>query len=191
MQVISIDFETTGSVRGFPNQPWQVGIVPIEDGAIRPDLLFGSLVNVGARPFNKHAPGRHAQLRGEIAAAPTMSALCPVLLPKLSGRFLAAHNAGTERSMLAAAAPLHKFGPWIDTLALARAAWQGLDSYTLEDLCARFNLTVAVSSLCHGLAPHDALYDAVACAVLLLHIRRQTGWERLSEDDLAAISARK
>ena len=185
--IIAIDFETTGSIAGYPNQPWQIGIAPIENGEICRERFFTSLVNVGARPFNKHAPGRHAQLRDEIAAAPTMSALCPTILPMLTGKYLVAHNAGTERAALAAAAPLHKFGPWLDTLALSRAVWQGLDSYTLEDLCARFDLRVAVSALCPALAPHDALYDAVACAALLLHIMRQPGWNRLSPDELLIV----
>ena len=185
--IAAIDFETTGSVPGHPNQPWQIGVAPIVDGTPRRDLFFDSLINVGARPFNKYAPGRHAQLRDEIAAAPTMSELCPKILPMLTGKILVAHNAGTERSALAVAAPLHKFGPWLDTLALSRAVWRGLDSYTLEDLCARFNLAVAVSGLCHGRAPHDALYDAVACASLLLHIRRQPGWDRLSLEELCGI----
>ena len=187
MEIIAIDFETTGSVPGHPNQPWQIGVAPIGDGAIRSGSLFTSLINVGSRPFNKYAPGRHAQLRDEIAAAPTMNALCPTILPMLTGenKFLVAHNAGTERAALAAAAPLHKFGPWLDTLALSRAVWQGLDSYTLEDICARLDLSVAVSALCPGLAPHDALYDAVACAALLLLIRRQPGWKELSLAELA------
>ena len=184
-EAVAVDFETTGPVPGYPNRPWQIGMAPIGGGAIRSGSLFSSLINVGARPFNKYAPGRHAQLRGEIAAAPTMSELCPTILPMLTGKFIVAHNAGTERAALAAAAPLHKFGPWLDTLALARAVWQSPDSYTLEDLCARHNLSAAVSALCPGLAPHDALYDAVACAALFLLIRRQPGWKELSLEELA------
>ena len=189
MAATAIDFETTGSVPGYKNQPWQIGLAPLgDDGAPAPARLYETLVNVGPRPFNKHAPGRHAQLRAELAGAPTMSQLLPSLLPLLSGRFLIAHNAGTERAQLAAAAPLHKFGPWIDTLALSRAAWQGLDSYALEDLCARFKLDAALSRLCPSRAPHDALYDACASALLLRHIRRQPGWERLSAADLSELS---
>lgn len=41
---------------------------------------------------------------------------------------------------------------------------------------------------CPGCVPHDALYDAVACALLLLHLLRQPGWETLSAEELAEIS---
>ena len=190
MTATAIDFETTGSVPGFKNQPWQIGLAPIENGLLCETAFFETLINVGRRPFNKYAPGRHALLRDEIALAPAMPQLLPAILPQISGRYLIAHNAGTERAMLAAAAPLHKFGPWIDTLTLSRAVWQGLDSYTLDDLCARFKLDVALSRLCPARAPHDALYDAVACALLLQHILRQPGWENLTAADLAEISTR-
>lgn len=189
MTATAIDFETTGSVPGHKNQPWQIGLAPLgDDGAPAPASLFETLINVGARPFNKHAPGRHAQLRYELSRAPTMPRLLPEILPRLSGRYLIAHNAGTERAMLAAAAPLHKFGPWIDTLALSRAAWRGLDSYALEALCVRFKLDAALARLCPARAPHDALYDACACALLLQHILRQPGWSHLTAADLAEIS---
>jgi len=187
LKIAAIDFETTGTVPGYANQPWQIGVVPVVDGMLHGDKFFTSLINVGPRPFNKHAPGRHAQLRDAIAAAPTMTELFPVLLPMLTGRILLAHNAGTERSALAAAAPLHKFGPWLDTLTLSRAAWQGLDSYTLEDLCECFGLCPQIENLCPGRGPHDAFYDAAACATLFLHILRQPGWSRLTPEELCAI----
>lgn len=187
LNAMAIDFETTGLVPGYRNEPWQIGLAPICNGEVGVGLS-DSLLNVGDRPFNKFAPGRHAQLRGKIAVAPTLNELWPRLWPRLVGTFLVAHNVGTERTMLASSAPLHVFGPWIDTLSLARAAWPGLGSYALEDLCALFRLDAAVSSRCPGRAPHDALYDAVACALLLLHLLKQPGWETLSAEELAEIS---
>jgi len=185
-KAVAIDFETTGSMPGFRNEPWQIGLAPVVDGAIA-DEFFDSLINVGERPFNKYAPGRHAQLRSQIARAPTWQVLWPVIATKLTGSVLIAHNIGTERSVLAAASPLHVFGPWIDTLVLSRAAWPGLPSYALEDLIAVFGLAGAVLSRCPGRAAHDALYDAVACAKLLLHLLEQPGWDDLDLADLIAL----
>ena len=186
-EAVALDFESTGSVPGLPNQPWQIGIAPIADGEVGAGL-FDSLLRVGPRPFNPHAPGRHALLRTEIASAPTLHELWPQVMARLAGTCIVAHNAGTERSLLAAAAPLHAFGPWIDTLPLARAAWPGLPSYELERLTEGFGLAPGIARLCPGRAPHDALYDAVACAVLLLHLLRQPGWETLTAEELAEMS---
>ncbi len=183
---VAVDFETTGSVLGYRNEPWQIGLASICEGEIG-DGLFDSLINVGDRPFNKYAPGRHAQLRSKIAIAPTMQELWCVITPKLAGTVLVAHNIGTERSVLGTASPLHVLGPWVDTLVLSRAAWPGLPSYALEDLIAIFKLDVAVLSRCPGRAAHDALYDAVACAMLLLHLLKQPGWERVDMADLVAM----
>ena len=184
IQAVAVDFETTGSVPGYPNEPWQIGLAPIRAGKIGDDL-FDSLLNIGDRPFNKFAPGRHAQLRGRLAVAPTLHELWSDVSSRLAGAVLVAHNIGTERSILSATAPLHVFGPWIDTLVLARAAWPNLETYALEDLTKRFGLGEAVSRLCSGRAPHDALYDAVACALLLVHLLRQPGWGDLSVVELA------
>lgn len=183
----AVDFETTGAVPGFPNEPWQVGAVsfPADVGAA-PDA-FESLLRIDpARPFNRYAPGRHAKLRTQLAAAPALPALWPALAPLLAGP-VAAHNAGVERSVLAAAAPLHVPGPWIDTLALARAAWPGAPSHALEDLVPALGLLPRLQALAPGLAPHDALYDALACGLLLRHLLAQPGWSNLSPAELAAI----
>ncbi len=186
LNAVALDFETTGSVPGYRNEPWQIGLAPICRGEIGEEL-FDSLINVGERPFNKYAPGRHAQLRPKIAIAPTMQELWRVITPRLVGSVLVAHNVGTERSVLGTASPLHVLEPWVDTLTLSRAAWPGLPSYALEDLLAVFKLGGAVSSRCPGRAAHDALYDAVACATLLLHLLKQPGWNTVDMVDLVAM----
>ena len=165
----AIDFETTGSVPGWPNEPWQIGLYEFTlPAAPNPGALFTSLLRVAPdRPFNRYAPGRHALLRQEIAAAPSLPELWEELAPRLRGRPLVAHNAGTERTILRAAAPLDRLGPWIDTLSLARTILPGRTSYALEDLAPSLGLAPTIAALAPSLAPHDALYDAVACGELL------------------------
>ena len=182
----AVDFETTGSLPGFPNEPWQIGIAQIRDDKISTDL-FDSLINVGDRPFNKYVPGRHAQLRPQLATAPTFEQLWPVVSEQLAGRVLVAHNMGTERSILAAASPLHVFGPWIDTLVLSRFAWPALPSHALEAVVAALGLTSAVSARCPGREPHDACYDAVASAAVLLYLLEQPQWRSMTAADLVAL----
>ncbi len=189
----ALDFETTGSVPGFRNEPWQIGLCTLRLEGPQPPLvddIAGSWLRVApSRPFNRHAPGRHAQLRDVLAEAPSLPDLWPSLEPRLAGVPLVAHNVGTERSMLADAFPLHPFGPWIDTLALARLAWPGLPSYALEDLAPQLGLLDDLRSLCPHAAPHDARYDAVAAALLLGRLLTLPEWDALSLDELAAASS--
>ena len=188
-EATSIDFETTGAVPGFRNEPWQIGLFLAGPEPFAQDGIRGAWLRIdAARPFNRHAPGRHAQLRDVLADSPSLRELLPDLAPVLCGRPLIAHNAGTERAMLADAFPMHRFGPWIDTLRLARRAWPGLPSYALEDLVPALGLAAAVSALCPaGWEPHDARYDAVAAAVLLRHLLALPGWDRLGPEDLARL----
>ena len=181
----AIDFETTGTVPGWPVEPWQVGICDFCAGE-GPANGFSSLLGVSAeRPFNQFAPGRHSLIRGELAEAPTLGQMWEEISPRLVGRPLVAHNAGTERSILRKAAPLHKLGPWIDTLKLSRLAAPGLASYALGDVLAHFGLQASVEAACPGLEAHDAYYDAVGCGLLLMRILGLPGWERATLRDLS------
>ena len=180
-----VDFETTGAVPGYPVEPWQVGVVRVCQGGVRPDESFETLLRVGDRPFNPRAPGRHAQLREQLAEAPSPGELWPVLATWLTGVPLVAHNAGTERSVLTRLAPLHRLGPWVDTLTLVRRAYPGLASKALEDVMDALGLTARVQALCPGREAHDALFDAFACAALLEHFLGLPGWERVTVEALA------
>ena len=181
---VAIDFETTGSVPGFPVEPWQVGLAPIHRKDVSSENLFESLLRIDERPFNRYAPGRHAKLRVELASSPSFHDIWPILEKYLCGQVLIAHNVGTERSMLSPYAPLHCPGPWIDTLVLSRLAWPQLESYALEYLIVRLKLHNDVMKLCPGRSYHDALFDATACAILFLHLRSQPGWDSIPVEEL-------
>ena len=183
--ITALDFETTGAVEGFPEEPWQLGMVRLRRGKVAE--TFETWLRVGDRPFHPRAPGSHHRVRKELAVAPRLPEMWPDLKPWWRSGPLAAHQAAADRRFVLAAAPLHRFGPWIDTLRLARHAWPGLDSYALEDLLDILDLHDRVDHLCPGRAPHDALFDATACAVLLEHLLHQPGWEKAGVDDLAGI----
>ncbi len=186
--VTVLDYETTGSVRGFAAEPWQIGMVTLRRGAVDSDSMFESLLKVDAnRPFNPHAPGRHAALRDEIAAAPTPLELWPRIKPRLTEFPLCAHNVATEKKFTRLMAPMHQFGLWIDTLKIARVAWPGCPSYALEDLIVMLELKPRVDEMCAGKTAHDALYDAVASALLLEHLLAQSGWGAITVGELAGM----
>jgi DNA polymerase-3 subunit epsilon len=185
--VVVLDYESTGSLRGFANEPWQIGMVTLSSGSVDRDSMFESFLRIDInRPFNPHAPGRHGELREKLAVAPTPQDLWMSIGPVLRQGPLCAHNIATEKKFLRSMAPMHRFGPWIDTLKLTRKAWPGCASYALEDLVMQFDLKSRVDSLCPGRAAHDALYDAVAAALLLSHLIQQQGWGEITVADLTA-----
>ncbi len=170
-----LDFETTGSVGGWPNEPWQLGLVKIRDGVVEPETKWETLFHVGDRPFSPRAVGRYAEMREELARAPTPMSLWPELAERLIGTPLIAHNCATERTVLTKLAPMARFGPWIDTLVYARARHPTLPSHALGDLVAAYGATGEVDSLCPGRTWHDALYDACACAALAARFMSEGG----------------
>ena len=183
-----LDFESTGTMCGFDNEPWQIGLVSLREGRVDADSMFESLLRVDInRPFNPHAPGRHALLRDEIAVAPAPQDLWPRIMPRLVNGPLCAHNVATEKKFTRAMAPMHRFGVWIDTLRVARKVWPGCSSYALEDLIVMLDLKPRVDALCPNRAAHDALYDAVASAALLEHLMGQPHWASVTVGELATL----
>ena len=155
----AIDFETTGSVPGFPVEPWQIGVVQIRNGRVAPETARERLLRIDpARPFHPQAPGRHALIRDTLAQSQTLPEAWPEFAPLLTQVPLIAHNIGTERTILTKTAPLHHFGPWIDTLQWSRYAYPTLPSKALEQVTEALGLTARIQSLCPR-APHDASRD--------------------------------
>jgi DNA polymerase III epsilon subunit-like protein len=179
-----IDFEGTGAVKGYPDEPWQIGLIQVISGKVQPATISESLLRVGERPFNLYAPGRHAELRPEMANAPTLQTVWPQLRPMLDGIPLTAHNAATENRYLSQAFPLHPPGKWIDTLKLSRIAFPNIKSHKLEDLTDTLGLTDRLIKIIPGRTAHDALYDAAACALLLETIISLPGWENVTVEAL-------
>jgi len=179
-----IDFESTGVAGNSPDEPWQVGVVLFDGGKVIPEASFTSLLRIGDRPFSPHAPGRHAQQREAMVAAPALTDLWAQLRPWLTGRPLVAHNAGTEKRFLRKAFPLHRMAPWIDTLKLVRIAYPDLASHTLTDVTETMRLRERVEALAPSLAPHDALYDAMCCGVLLESLLADPTWKDVTLDRL-------
>lgn len=181
-----LDFESTGVVAPYPDEPWQLGVVSVAHGRIVSASCYTTLLHVGERPFSRHAPGRHASLRAELARAPHLPDLWPALRPRLTATPLAAHNVATEKRFLRAAFPMHPLGPWIDTLKLARVAFPTLHAHTLTDVLTAMNLGARVREILAAGEPHEALYDAVGCAAVLEAILAMPGWEQVTLEALAA-----
>jgi DNA polymerase III epsilon subunit-like protein len=192
-EISALDFETTGSVPGWPVEPWQIGLVRLRGGRVIAESRVSLLLHIDSgRPFNPHAPGRHARMREALACAAPLTEHWPALSEAwLTGRPLAAHNVGTERTVLRRAAPLHPLGPWIDTLTLTRLAYPGLSDYGLDAVIGGLGLESRLRAVSPQGEAHDAGHDACACAVLLEHLLALPRWERVTLGALAAPAGRR
>ena len=154
MEFAAIDFETTGYENGGANEPWQLGIAVVRDLEIVETKEF--FFDVEGAPERAH----------EADALGTLTQSFEVWSPHLVGRRLVAHNLACERTILTRVAPLTKWGPWTDTLKLAKARYPKLPGYSLGELCEIFGCVPQLA----GRTWHDGLYDAVACAFLAIRL---------------------
>ena len=44
--ITAIDFEGTGAVKGWPDEPWQIGLISLREGRIAPESAFESLLRI-------------------------------------------------------------------------------------------------------------------------------------------------
>ena len=163
----AIDFESAGASRGKTDSPVQVGLAwwSAADGHTQP---FVSYLQTD-QPILWSAQKVHGITPLDLADSPSLLALWPEVKSRLSGAVVVAHGKGTEKRFLRTF-PGHGFGPWIDTLLLARAAWPELGDHSLGALCDAHDLTTTVRALVALRSWHDALFDSVASLVLLTHV---------------------
>ena len=166
-QFAAIDFESAGAARGRTDVPVQVGIA-----------LWSSLGGLGEsfcsylasdQPISWSARKVHGITLEDLSGAPSLLSLYPQIRKLLEGRILVAHGHGTEKRFLRSF-PGHNFGPWVDTLSLARTAWPHLDQFSLGDLIRHLDLAGKIDAIHPDRRWHDALYDATASALLLEHL---------------------
>ncbi|MES2660480.1 MAG: 3'-5' exonuclease [Verrucomicrobiota bacterium] len=160
----AIDFESAGAARGKTDSPVQVGLAGWSAETGHADTFVSYLHTT--EPIQWSARKIHGIGPEQLAEAPSLLMLWPELKKRLSGAVVVAHGKGTEKRFLRAF-PGHGFGPWIDTLLLARAAWPELPDHSLGALCDFHLLTASIRALVPDKSWHDALFDSVASLVLL------------------------
>jgi DNA polymerase III subunit epsilon len=164
----AIDFESAGVARGRTDSPVQIGWGTMVGAEIAAGSFFMSYLATDSE-ITWAAQRVHGIVRADLVHAPRLESLWPQVNAALRGSVILAHGAGTEKRFLRAY-PLHGFGPWLDTLALARRLFPGLADYSLSAVIEVLQLKPALDVLCPGLPWHHALYDAVACLVFLRHV---------------------
>lgn len=173
----AIDFESAGAARGQTDVPVQVGLAVMRGREILTDSFFRSYLRAD-RPVTWQAQKVHGIRTEDLTGAPSMMDLWPEFRGKLGGRVAVAHGAGTERRFLRAF-PLHGFGPWVDTVQLARRLARAGETASLGSVVERLGLQPEMDALCPGGRYHDALTDAVASLVVLRAvIDAADAWDR-------------
>lgn len=161
----AIDFESAGAAPGETDYPIQVGIV-------RTNHLFSGEIHTFVsyiacdRPVRWSASRVHGITADVLQDAPEFSELWPQLKQLLSNCVVVGHNPSTEMRFLRAF-PGHGFGPWLDTLALARQAIPTLSDHSLSSVCNALRIIPEVGRMAPGRRWHDALYDAAGSLAAL------------------------
>ena len=181
----ALDFESAGAAPGRSDEPVQVGMALWRGDRIGD--FFRSYIQSSVR-ITRSARAVHGIGDDEVRDAPAMAALWPEFKARLGGAVVVAHGAGTEKRFLRAF-PLHGFGPWLDTLAMARAALPDLPEHSLGAVTRALGADEEVKALCPEHGWHDALFDAVACLVVLRRIIGRCGWHDATVGQLIAADA--
>jgi DNA polymerase-3 subunit epsilon len=120
----------------------------------------------------------------------------------------AAHYAGVENGLLKSVWPYPRlspdfarpggrvldWGPWIDSARLCAQLLPGAGSGALERMVDALDAQAELDALAAAHCPpgrrryHAALYDALAGALLLVHLARDPRWARLSLVQVLALS---
>lgn len=162
----AVDFESAGIRRGGTEVPVQIGIAlmrRLEISETFTSFLFTE------EPITWAAQKVHGIRAKDLIGAPRLLELWPEIRRLLENRWVVAHGPATERRFLRAF-PFHGFGPWVDTLKLARAVWPEKKSFALGDLILNLGLEDDLRNALPRFRWHDALSDATASLVLLRRV---------------------
>ncbi|MEN9752763.1 MAG: hypothetical protein RL670_454 [Actinomycetota bacterium] len=161
----AIDFETAN---GSPASPCAVGLVQVRNGAI-----FDSYSQLFRPPYpHDRFEAMNIRVHGitpaDVVDKPGWDEVLPEMLDFIGGDVLIAHNAGFDMGVLTAAAkaiehPLPEV-EYACSLLMARKSYE-LESYRLN--------AVAYAAGHEEFNHHDALADAEACALIVMHMAKR------------------
>lgn len=167
IEFAAIDFESSGFRDDGTDEPIQIGIAVMRNLEIDKDSFFRSFITpTENRPISNSWHTKHRISDSNLKGAPILMDLWPSIKESLRGRVVVAHGAGTEKRFLRTF-PMHGFSPWIDTLHISRKLLPDTPDHALGSLIENLNAYDELKAFCPKLSWHDALFDAVACLILL------------------------
>jgi len=184
----------------------------VEYGVV--SLHKGTVTDVQTRICRPDAPPLEAELRvhgisaGEAGEMPPFSDERARFFALRESGVLCAHNAHVEMHLLKRAWPYPRlspdfqnpgrrvadWGPWVDTLRVYELVFPALADHSVRALVESFDLQGQLDIFAEQYCPprrrryHCALYDALACALLLTRLGRLPGFEQLTLDWLLECS---
>lgn len=170
MTFTAIDFETA-----YAKFPCEIGICVVENGEIQSANSW--LIKPACFPYmNYWCYKTHGISSDMLQDEPSFADLWSTLQPLLDDTLLIAHNAPFDMGVLRASlqyydlAMLHS--DYVCSVSLSRRVWKGLESYSLNNLCALHDIQF------HH---HRAGADAEACAKLVLKMAESSGSSSVEE----------
>lgn len=161
----AIDFESAGTAPGLNDEPVQIAIVHWNGETL--ERILDSYLKP-SRPVTWAAREVHGISDAMLSNAPALVDLWPKIRAALRDRWVVAHGGATEKRFLNVF-PFHGFGPWVDTLNLARAIYPALESHALGETISSLDLRSKLDAW-ENFRWHDAASDAAASLVLLEHL---------------------
>lgn len=172
LDFITIDFETA---TGSGDSPCEIGLTFVRDGRITGS--YGRLIRPPGNRYDYWNTKIHGIRPEETAHEPSFADLWPELAPMLDNRFLIAHNASFDFSVLRSTLVSYRLPVpslmYACSVQLSKKIWKGLPKYNLKALCDL-----------HGIDfnHHRAEADSLATARLCIKAFSEAGIE--SENDI-------
>jgi len=169
---VSLDFETA---TGSRDSACALGIAVIENGRVVSSSSW--LIKPPGNDYSSWNIRVHGIRPEDTRSSPDYADLYPSICDLLEGRFVLAHWASFDMSVLRSVhasygIPLPNLR-YACSCAMARRAFPALPNHKLPTVCDHCGIVLE-----HH---HDAAEDAVACAEVALHCRRTTGTRSLHE----------
>jgi ATP-dependent DNA helicase DinG len=162
----ALDLETTGLDVADGHEILEVAVVRFSAAGI--EERWSTLVKPSI-PIPPDSARVHGIREADVAGAPSIEQVLPVVDQKTAGRILVAHNAPFDLEFLTAACarlgrePIDR--PLIDTLIVSRRSFPEAQAHSLTELAARLGVVPEGS--------HRALPDAMTTANVMLALLRR------------------
>jgi len=172
LDFVAIDFETATSDR---HSPCEIGLTFVENGKIIESKSW--LIKPFSYPyFDSFNIMIHGITPNHVANEPEFPEIWRIINPLIENKFLIAHNAGFDFSVLRRTLEYYNLPfpnlTYACSYIISKKVWQGMPAYDLKTLCQINNI---------NFKHHRAGDDSKACAELTLKAFNETGTNSIND----------